>query len=247
MRFSVRWLLAGVTLAALGCGAIMAARPIWATTALSVTSLLVALATVIAAVRGRAAPFCLGFAVFGATYLTIEFGSWASRMRPQLAPQRLVAWLSAKWLEREQGRAGAAPGADDPFGEPAEDSAGTYGPPAGYGRRASYGQGGYGSPYGRPGGYGGYGRPSGGNTGAGYSTATSNSVALNERQAALQTTSHACLALLFGCLGGFVARLAARARPEPPATAVPNAAPALGSPPSDKPTGHAVIPGERPA
>src|SRR5262245_51417624 len=86
----------------MACGAIMAAQPIWATTALSITVFLVAMAAVVWAVRGRSAPFCAGFALLGLFYLAIQFGPVNEELPSNLAPQRLVQWFSGKWMARAQ-------------------------------------------------------------------------------------------------------------------------------------------------
>jgi hypothetical protein len=99
LRFSLSGLLAGVALAAVGCTALMYASPGWVRGVLTVVwILLVAAAAGALVLRGAARAFCIGAAVFGGSYLTLQ-PAWPDSdhgdQRPlvQLGDRLATDWL----------------------------------------------------------------------------------------------------------------------------------------------------------
>lgn len=95
-RFSLRWLFAVVSFAAIGCGLLVYATPLTANLIFSF-SLLLLTCTALAAVfsSGQRRSFCTGFAVLGLAYFWLVCGSW--QIANIRARERLMTTLVLEW------------------------------------------------------------------------------------------------------------------------------------------------------
>jgi len=94
-RFSIRGLMVFVVVSAVGLAALKNANSTWAGLVLSVTLIVIGIATLGAAnLRGRARSWWGGFAVFGGGYLVLAFApGFVDQVQPKLVTSQMLGYV----------------------------------------------------------------------------------------------------------------------------------------------------------
>ena len=91
-RFSLAALLAIVTMAAVGCAALVEATDVWRQATLTLTVLILLTAALVALVGRGQRGAAVGFALFGWSYLVLAFVSGLG-LRDDLLTDKSITWL----------------------------------------------------------------------------------------------------------------------------------------------------------
>jgi hypothetical protein len=109
LRFSLLGLLGLVTLASLGCAALVQPGPRWLCVLVSLTAAAVIWQSLRAVLQGgQSRASAVGWLVFTVTYLALVMGPWLqTHVGPQLLSTKLLAYAQVQWRKEDLGSFGA--------------------------------------------------------------------------------------------------------------------------------------------